>query len=112
MKRRNEAVVVTKLLFCICIIIMHYSLPFLHYSYFLEGAYIFVEFFFILQGYYLYEKINVDGIALDNTILYIKDRILRFLPCVAVEVLFWIIKVFEGLPNFMRVFREGFLDFQ
>lgn len=24
---------------------------------------------------------------------------------------FWIIKLREGLPNFLRVFREGFIDF-
>lgn len=63
---------------------MHCSFSLGDINHFLEGAYIFVDFFFILQGYYLIK--NVGGgtteNAYDAAIKYFCSRISRFFPTV------------------------------
>ena len=80
LKQRNILFTIWKFLFCICIVIMHCHIPFNNSSFF-DGAYIFVDFFFIFQGYYMYEKINSIKNPFDEAFLYVQKRICRFFPC-------------------------------
>lgn len=88
MKQRNIVIALDKFIFSLCIIVMHCIVPFSS-SYFMEGAYIFVDFFFIVQGFFLFEKVNSNKIALDESFLYIKNRIRRFLPIVVTQMIFF-----------------------
>lgn len=96
MKKRNWIIAVEKMIFSVCIICMHCNVPFRNNS-FMIGAYIFVDFFFIIQGYYLYFRpIKVEE-PMDEIYFYVKDRLKRFFPCVMVGVFFYsVVYVYIG----------------
>ena len=70
------------------IVLMHYNIPFDRgRGYFFEGAYIFVDFFFILQGYYLIDTVlnkNIDCEEVDISIYYLKKQLKKYVPIVFV----------------------------
>lgn len=86
----NGAISVVKFSFCIIIVMMHYSVPASFSEYMFEGGYIYVDFFFILQGFYLLKKWgcengkNAYNVAVD----YLMNRLNRFFPCVFASAFF------------------------
>lgn len=83
--KRNGTVSIVKFVFCLVIILMHYSIPAKvgQSERLFEGGYIYVDFFFILQGFYLIKRsVDIENRQSCDAIAYIKGRIRRFFPCV------------------------------
>lgn len=83
-KNKKLNISIVKLLFVLCIVIMHYQVPWQIDKPFMVGGYIYVEFFFILQGFYIenflrhYDK----EMVVQN---YVVTRIKKFFPIVAFQ---------------------------
>lgn len=60
-KNRNSKYAIVKLLFVCLIIIMHCNIYNKNGNVFLEGAYLFCDFFFIFSGYFLSKNVIVQG---------------------------------------------------
>lgn len=77
-------------MFMTCIIIMHSGIPFQSLN-FLTGAYIFVDFFFVLQGYFLYKKYlySIDDIRnpLEQSYQFIRSKFILFFSCTLCSIL-------------------------
>lgn len=86
-KDRNWYITLLKLLFVILIVVMHCGIPF-NNSYMFEGAYVFVDFFFILQGFYLIK--DSENNPYDEASTYFISKLKRYFPI----VLFFSIIVF------------------
>ena len=101
--KRNGTITLLKLIFTGVIIFMHYSIPCETggNEFLFGGGYIYVDFFFILQGFYLIKnadyKVEIDAFE------YFKKRIKRFFPCVLVAgfvmLIFSILEMGGGLVN-------------
>lgn len=91
--RRNGAISGIKLLFCMIIIMMHYNIPSEFGEYMFEGGYLYVDFFFILQGFYLIKDWNCEKEkkAFDYAESYLINRLRRFFPCVFAAALLMLI---------------------
>lgn len=81
MKKRNVFLAVVKLLFCCLIILMHWNIPSTRSEYMFEGGYLFVDFFFILQGFFLVKDWNKEDSFLASK-QYLVNRLYRFFPVV------------------------------
>ena len=110
MKKKNGMISVIK--FClIIIIIMHYSIPFSIGNYMFAGGYIYVDFFFILQGFYLIRDQDSDISAFDSAKKYFVDRLKRFFPCVFfASILMLVMQVLVNINN-NRIVAKSILAF-
>ena len=91
-----------KLVFVLCIVMMHYFVPWHVNSYFMKGAYIYVEFFFLLQGFFLDDvlrKLSPNNAEKQ----YVVTRLRRFFPIVTVQA--FILLILE-LMFFCGTFKE------
>ena len=82
MKKKNGIVSIIKFIYCIIIIVMHFGLPSTYGEYLFEGGYLYVDFFFVLQGFYLIKDWTFkEESAYQYSMKYMKGRIKRFGPC-------------------------------
>lgn len=103
MKKRNGDIAVVKFIFMVLIIIMHYNIPFAGKKYALEGAYIYVDFFFIIIGYYMVNTIGNQKETIKSTCDYVWSKFKRFFPWVLVQSVFL-------MPIELLFFCEGYKD--
>lgn len=88
--KRNTNITLVKLVFVICIVMMHCFVPWQFNSYFMKGAYIYVEFFFLLQGFYMKDVLR--RLSEEQTERqYICTRLQRFFPIVAIQAIILLI---------------------
>lgn len=80
--KKNGFISIIKFIYCIIIILMHWGIPskFSEQCVFLEGGYIFVDFFFVLQGFYLIKQWGTEQNAYEVAFSYILSRLRRFFP--------------------------------
>lgn len=83
-KKLNGNITLVKFIFCLCIVMLHYFVPWRFNNAFMVGGYIYVDFFFILQGFYLEDVLkHLDCEHAERE--YAVSRIKRFFPIVAVQ---------------------------
>ena len=80
---KSSNITMVKLLFTLCVICLHYYVPWHINTAFMLGAYIYVDFFFILQGFYIEDVFCHLNKAVSER-EYIITRLQRFVPIVSV----------------------------
>ena len=80
-KNRNGFLAVVKILFSVSIVLMHWNIPSDFSQYMFEGGYLYVDFFFIFQGYFIIKNWEDQNsyLVCKN---YIENRYRRFFPTV------------------------------
>ena len=92
MNKRNGFLSIVKLLFCNLIILMHWNIPSAISENIFGGGYLYVDFFFILQGFYLIRNWEQKDVApCDMASKYLMNRLERFLPAVMTAALLMLI---------------------
>lgn len=113
MKKKNGFISSIKFLFCLIIILMHINIPFGSSEYMFEGGYLYVDFFFILQGFFLIKEWGDCEESFDASENYLIGRLKRFFPTVLFAAVVWfILQLFEcnGLRDIFRLGLEFFLQ--
>lgn len=90
---KNGVISFLKFLFCIIIVMMHYGVPSNFSKYMFEGGYIYVDFFFVLQGFYLIKDWTLEEgrNAYNDAMYYFINRLKRFFSCVFFSAVFMLI---------------------
>lgn len=83
-KCKNGFISIIKFVFCGAIILMHWDIPSSKHDCMFEGGYIYVDFFFMLQGFYLIKNWNYEKSGFDVAVSYLRDRVKKFFPCIFV----------------------------
>lgn len=108
---KNAALSCLKFLFCSIIVVMHYGIPF-RGTYWAEGGYIFVDFFFMLQGYFLIgNQVKQAGAASDAAWRYLRNRMRRFFPGVLVSALLMLAVFAPTIIGFRDVVKRAIAFF-
>lgn len=117
MKKKNGFISAVKFLFCLIIIFMHISIPsdfspsdFSKYMF--EGGYLYVDFFFILQGFFLIRNWNKEDVF-EASEKYLAGRLKRFFPAVLfAAVIMFVLQVVEcnGLRDVCKLGLEFLLQ--
>lgn len=85
-KNLNGSITLVKFIFCLCIVMLHYCVPWRFNNAFMVGGYNYVDFFFILQGFYIEDvlkHLNCEHAERE----YAVSRIKKFFPIVAAQAL-------------------------
>lgn len=107
-KKKCGFISVIKFIFCSLIILMHWNIPSDFSKYMFEGGYICVDFFFILQGFFLIRNWDKE----DSYIVtrdYLLNRVKRFFPTVLfASTIMFIIQIFDcvSIKNVERFIIE------
>lgn len=107
MKSYNGIIELWRYLFTIMVGYMHFLYAYIHNPYVFEGAYLAVDFFFILSGYYLMVTIkkNKDMTAISFTIRKIKGLMWIYLSSVLLCLLF---RFSSGIGEGLNALLLGF----
>lgn len=82
---KNGLLAVVKFIYVAAIVCMHYGVSSSHSLYFMEGAYIFVDFFFLINGFFIMNHIMAgphkdNRNVLKDTYYYIGRKLKKFYP--------------------------------
>ncbi len=84
MKSKNSNITLVKFIFMIGIIVLHYAVPYGTVKNIFMGGYIYVDFFFIIQGFFIEDVVKkYDPATAEKN--YILSRLRRFFPVVFVQ---------------------------